>query len=63
MYLGFNLLTVSSMIYILNFTTIILGLFSILTYHLIIKAEERFLGRRFGDDFLKYNSETRRYIY
>lgn len=62
MYLGFNLLTISSMIYIFNLTIIFLGFYSILTYHLIIKAEERFLEQRFGDDFIKYKSETRRYI-
>jgi len=62
MYLGFNLLTISSMIYILNLTIVFLGFYSILTYHMIIKAEERFLEQRFCVDFLKYKSETRRYI-
>lgn len=62
MYLGFNLLTFLSMIYMLNLTIVFLGLYSILTYHLIIKAEERFLEQRFGDDFVNYKSETRRYI-
>ncbi|HYX10100.1 MAG TPA: isoprenylcysteine carboxylmethyltransferase family protein [Bacteroidales bacterium] len=62
MYLGFNLLTISSMIYTLNFVIIIMGLYSIFVYHWIIKAEERFLEQRFGDDFIKYKSITRRYI-
>jgi protein-S-isoprenylcysteine O-methyltransferase Ste14 len=62
MYLGFNLLTISSMIYILNLVIIIMGIYSIFVYHLIIKAEERFLEQRFGDDFIKYKSITRRYI-
>jgi protein-S-isoprenylcysteine O-methyltransferase Ste14 len=62
MYLGCNILTLSAMIYTLNFVIIIMGLYSILIYHLIIKAEERFLEKRFGDDFLKYKLITRRYI-
>jgi protein-S-isoprenylcysteine O-methyltransferase Ste14 len=62
MYLGFNLLTLSAMIYTLNLVIIIMGLYSILIYHWIIKAEERFLEQRFGDDFIKYKSITRRYI-
>jgi protein-S-isoprenylcysteine O-methyltransferase Ste14 len=39
-----------------------MGLYSIFVYHLIIKAEERFLEQRFGDDFIKYKSVTRRYL-
>jgi len=62
MYFGFNLLTLSSMIYTANLMVIALGLYSMLVYHLIIKAEERFLENRFGDDFINYKTKTRRYI-
>jgi protein-S-isoprenylcysteine O-methyltransferase Ste14 len=62
MYVGFNLLTLSSMIYLSNFVILIMGLYSILIYHLIIKAEEKFLEQRFGEDFIRYKIKTRRYI-
>lgn len=62
MYFGFNLLTISSMVFTFNIFVSILGIYSIIVYHLIIKAEERFLEQRFGDEFLKYKSKTRRYL-
>ena len=62
MYLGFDLLTLSSMIYTMNFWIIGLGMYSIFVYHQIIKAEEKFLENRFGEDYAKYKSATRRYI-
>ena len=52
MYLGFNLLTISSVIYTLNFVVIILGIYSIIIYHLIILGEEKYLSAQFlGDAF------------
>jgi len=62
MYFGFDLLTLSSMIYTLNLWVIALGLYSILVYNWIIKAEEKFLQQRFGEDYKKYKSVTPRYI-
>jgi len=62
MYLGFNLLTISSMIYTSNIIIIALGLYSIVVYHLIIKAEENFLEDRFGNEFIKFKTKTRRYL-
>ena len=62
MYLGFDLLTLSSMIYSFNVIIIILGIFSIVVYHWIIKAEERFLEQRFGNEYINYISNTRRYL-
>ena len=62
MYLGFNLLTISSIIYTLNIVIIILGIYSIIIYHLIILGEEKYLSARFGDAFKYYKETVRRYI-
>lgn len=62
MYVGFNLLTISGMIYFLNVIIILFGLYSIVTYHFIILGEERFLGKKFGEEFRRYRLITRRYL-
>ena len=43
MYFGFNLLTVASILFCLNFVIFLLGIYSIVTYHLIIIGDEKFL--------------------
>jgi protein-S-isoprenylcysteine O-methyltransferase Ste14 len=62
MYFGFNLVTISSMIYTLNIWIIILGIYSIIVYHRIILAEEKFLEDRFGIEYSNYKKKTRRYL-
>jgi len=62
MYLGFNLLTISAMLYMLNLIIVLLGVFSIIIYHLIIIGEEGFLDKRFGTDYSNYKKRVRRYI-
>jgi protein-S-isoprenylcysteine O-methyltransferase Ste14 len=62
MYLGFDLLTLASIIYSLNPGIISLGLYSLIIYHLIILGEERFLEQRFGKDYRDYRQKVRRYI-
>lgn len=62
MYLGFNLLTISSIIYTLNIVIIILGIYSIIIYHLIILGEEKYLSARFGDASKYYKETVKRYI-
>ena len=62
MYLGFDLLTLASMIYSLNPGIISLGLYSLIIYHLIVLGEEKFLEQRFGTDYQEYRRKTRRYI-
>ena len=62
MYFGFNLLTIASMLYWINIIVIILGIYSIITYHLIILGEEKFLEERFGDEYFSYKDKVRRYI-
>ncbi|MBU0528577.1 isoprenylcysteine carboxylmethyltransferase family protein [bacterium] len=62
MYLGFDLLTISSMIYTLNLFIIVLGIYSITIYHLIIVGEEQFLEKRFGLEYTNYKKKIRRYL-
>jgi protein-S-isoprenylcysteine O-methyltransferase Ste14 len=62
MYVGFNLLTISSMIYSLNILIILMGIYSIIIYHFIILGEERFMETRFGNEYLNYKKKIRRYL-
>jgi protein-S-isoprenylcysteine O-methyltransferase Ste14 len=62
MHVGFNLLTISSMIYSLNILIILMGIYSILINHFIILGEERFMETRFGSDYLEYKKKRRRYL-
>lgn len=60
MYLGFNLLTLSAIIYTFHIVVIILGLYSPNIYHFIIRGEEKYLTERFGDIFLTYKKNSRK---
>ena len=62
MYFGFNLLTIASMFYCINIVLLILGTYSMITYHLIILGEEKFLEERFTDEYFAYKKKVRRYI-
>ena len=62
MYLGFNLLTIASMLITGHPVITGLGIYSIVIYHFIIKGEEKFLKQRFGDRYLEYLEKVRRYI-
>jgi protein-S-isoprenylcysteine O-methyltransferase Ste14 len=61
-YLGFDLMTISSILFLLNPIILATGIFSILVYHLIILGEEQFLEKAFGDDYLDYKKKVRRYL-
>lgn len=61
-YFGFNLITISSIIYFLNPIVLTMGLYCIVIYHIIILGEEKFLTEAFGDDYLSYKRKVRRYI-
>lgn len=62
MYLGFNFITIASMIYFLTPLIIIPGIYSITVYHFIILGEEKYLETAFGEDYREYKSKVRRYI-
>ena len=52
-YLGFNLFSLAAVLSVGNFVVLIVALYSIIVYHLIILAEEK---------FLEYKKNVRRYI-
>ena len=62
MYVGFNLLTISSIIYTGNLYILLMGIYSIVVYHFIILNEEKFLETRFGTEYSDYKREVRRYL-
>lgn len=62
MYLGFDLLTLSAILYTLNIGVISLGIYSIVIYHFIILGEEKFLEQRFGNVYIDYRQKIRRYL-
>lgn len=62
MYVGFNLLTISAMIYTQHILVICLGVYSLIVYHLIIQGEEKFMEERFGQEYSTYKSKVRRYL-
>ena len=62
MYLGFDLMTLASVIYFLTPLILIMGIYSIAVYHFIIIGEEKFLETTFGNDYKEYKSKVRRYL-
>jgi len=62
MYVGFNMLTISSILIFMNPYIAIFGIYSIYVYHKIILSEENFLEDRFGQDYKKYKLTTKRYL-
>jgi protein-S-isoprenylcysteine O-methyltransferase Ste14 len=62
MYLGFNILTIASIVYLGNIFMAAMGVYSILIYHLIITREEKFLETRFGEKYFEYKRNVRRYL-
>jgi len=62
MYVGFLLLTISSVLINANPFLLIFSIYSIMVYHFIIKGEEAFLEKRFGKDYISYKNKVRRYL-
>jgi len=62
MYVGFNLFTISSVLYTQNIFILFACLYSVFIYHLIILGEEKFLENRFRSDYLNYKKRVRRYF-
>ena len=61
-YLGIFALTGAAMTYTFNPIVIILGIYGILTHHLITLSEEKFLKGRFGQPYIEYCRKVRRYL-
>jgi len=63
MYLGMILIIISTTVYYLNFMSVFSPLiFYIWINKFQISREEIFLEDKFGNEYLKYKSETRRWI-
>lgn len=62
MYVGLHMVTLSSMIFSLNWIIILMGIYSFVIYHFIIIGEENFLRNRFGEAYLDYQRKVRRYL-
>jgi len=62
MYVGFDILSLSGMIFTANIFVAMLGLYGMYTFHIIILAEEKFLEGRFGQKYIDYRRKVRRYI-
>ena len=62
MYLGFDFLTIASIMYSSHIAITIMGVYSIVVYHFIILAEEKFLTERFGSAYIAYKQTVRRYL-
>ncbi|MBN1225404.1 MAG: isoprenylcysteine carboxylmethyltransferase family protein [Deltaproteobacteria bacterium] len=62
LYLGFNMLSLSGILFINNFVVLILGVYSIFVYHLIILGEEKFLESHFSKQYSEYKKKVRRYL-
>ncbi|MDH3648990.1 MAG: isoprenylcysteine carboxylmethyltransferase family protein [Saprospiraceae bacterium] len=62
MYLGFYLWTFSAMVYTMNLWILVLGIYTIFTYHRIILGEESFLEGRFGKRYAEYKHKVPRYL-
>jgi len=62
MYLGFDCFTLAAILYTLNTAVILMGIYSLVIYHLIILGEEKFLAHRFGVNYFEYKKKVRRYL-
>lgn len=62
MYLGFDIFTLTSIIFFGNILVALIGIYSIVIYHFIIIGEEKYLEQRFGIKYIEYRKKVRRYI-
>lgn len=62
MYVGFDALTLAAIFGTGNPVVLVLGVYSIVVYHFIIKGEERYLLSVFGTAYLQYQASVRRYV-
>ncbi|MCJ7825192.1 MAG: isoprenylcysteine carboxylmethyltransferase family protein [Anaerolineales bacterium] len=61
-YLGFNLSTLSAILFLEHFIVLIMGIYSIFVYHWIILGEERYLESHFSEQYGEYKKKVRRYL-
>ncbi len=62
-FLGFDLVYIGILCMFFNYVQLIASLFAIVMFHLqIVKVEEDFLIKTFGDEYLVYKKKVNRYI-
>lgn len=61
-FLGFDLIYIGSTLTFFNPFICITSMLAIISLHLLIMEEEKFLEKRFGEDYLKYKTKVGRYI-
>ncbi len=62
MYAGFDLLTLAGILVTGSPVVLVLGLYSIVVYDFIIRAEEKYLDSAFGAPYAEYRERVRRYL-
>lgn len=62
MYVGMYATVVASALFTLNPGVMIMGAFASATHHSIVMAEENHLQKVFGQEYLAYRTQVRRYI-
>jgi len=62
MYVGVYATILAAVLYTLNPIVIVAGSFVIVVHHLIVLAEERYLGTAFGAEYAAYRHRVRRYL-
>lgn len=61
-YVSFNLFTIAGVLLIYNIPAVIAGIYSMIVYDYIIKAEEKYLSKKFGKKYTNYCKKVRRYL-
>jgi protein-S-isoprenylcysteine O-methyltransferase Ste14 len=62
MYVGFDLITLASIVYHANPYVGIAGAYSAVVYHLIVLGEEKYLLAQYGEAYRAYQGTVRRYL-
>ena len=62
MYIGMYCTVTASCLYTLNPLVILMGMFVIGVHHMIVSAEEMYMQKKFGGEYLEYCTRVRRYI-
>jgi protein-S-isoprenylcysteine O-methyltransferase Ste14 len=61
-YVGFDALTLAAILGTGSPVVLVLGAYSMVVYHFIIEAEERYLSSVFGTAYAQYRASVRKYI-
>jgi protein-S-isoprenylcysteine O-methyltransferase Ste14 len=61
-YVAFNIISLSAIVYTSNIYVAILAIYGIYTHHLVTLSEEKFLAGRFGQKYQDYKKRVRRYL-